>query len=462
MHRIRVILVAALLVPALARAQLQQLKPGWNLFSAQQDVQLGREASAELQKQIPVVHNRELNDYLNVILRKLEPSPYARTLNRDGSRSEMFPFTIQAVHSKVVNAYSLPGGPIFVNTGLIEACENEAQLAGVISHEMSHVVLRHSTNQASKQNLIALPALLAGALVGNSMLGQLAKVGIGVGANSVLLKFSRADESEADYNGAEIMADAGYNPLELANFFEKLEAKAGRQNGFEQFLSDHPNPGNRVAAMHNELQYLPRRKYVTDETGQFEHIKDLVHHLAAPGQLRGSYGDDSHAPSAPTARPSSRLLSYRGQSFSLDYPDNWQVFGDRQANTVTIAPREGLVQGSGGNVAVGYGLETSYYFPQASGVDLNRDTQALIRQLRQSNAGMHIARDARNIEVDGHPALLTTLYSTSPYRGEQEVDVLVTVSRPDGLFYLIFIAPQSEFDQIQRTFEDILRSVRLN
>ena len=449
------------LLPAIVAAQLQQLKPGWNLFSIQQDMQLGREASAEIQSRVAIVHDRQVNDYLNTILHKLEPSPYARTLNRDGSRSEIFPFTIQAIYDKKINAFSLPGGPIFVNTGLIENCDNEAQLAGVISHEMSHVVLRHSTNQASKQNLVALPALLAGALAGNSILGQLSRLGINLGAGSLLLKFSRTDESQADYNGAEIMADAGYNPLELANFFEKLQAKAGRQGGLEEFLSDHPNPGNRVAAMHEELRYVPRKSYVLDQTGQFERIKDIVHHLPPPGHLRGTYGDDAHPPAPPSARPSGRLVSYRGQSFSLEYPDNWQVFGDRQGNTVTIAPRDGLVRGADGQTAIGYGLETSYYFPQVNGVELNRDTQALIRQLRQSNSGMHIGRDSRSIEVDGHPALLTTLYSTSPYRGEQEVDALVTVARPDGLFYLIFIAPQSEFDSIQRTFEDVLRSVRL-
>ena len=441
-------------------AQLQQLRPGWNLFSSQQDVQIGKEASVEVEKRMAVVHNRELDSYLATILGKLEQSPYARTLNRDGSRGELFPFAIHAVYDKNVNAFALPGGPIYVNTGLLELVDNEAQLAGAIAHEMSHVVLRHSTNRASKQNIIALPALLAGALVGNSILGQLAQIGIGFGANSVLLKFSRADEAQADYNGAEIMADAGYNPIELPNFFEKLEAKAGRQGALTQFLSDHPNPGNRVAALNEEVRYLPRRQYVEDETGQLSHIKDVVHHLPAPGQFRGTYGDDGHPPAPPSSRPSTRLRSYRGQSFSLDYPDNWQVFGDQQANTVTIAPREGLVQGSGGQTAIGYGLETSYYFPSNNGVDLNRDTQALIRQLRQSNTGMRIARDARSIAVADQPGLLTTLYSTSPYRGEQETDAVVTVARPDGLFYMIFIAPQSEFDQIQGTFESILRSVR--
>jgi len=459
MRRISALLTILILSASAGLAQLRQLRPGWNLFSAQQDVQLGKEASEQVERRIAVVHDRDVNGYLNTILKKLEQSPNARSLNRDGSRGEMFPFTISAVYDKKVNAFSLPGGPIYVNTGLLEMADNEAQLAGIISHEMSHIVLRHSTNQASKQNLVALPALLAGALVGHSLLGQLTQIGIGVGANSILLKFSRTDEAEADYNGAQIMADARYNPLELANFFEKLQAKTSRQGSLMQFLSDHPNPGNRVAAVSEEIQYFPHRQYVDDETGQFRRIRDIAHHLAGPGQLRGNYGDDAHISPAPTARPSGGMLPYRGQSFSLSYPANWEIFGDRHSNTVTIAPREGLVESAKG-VSVGYGLEVSYFFPIGGSVDLNRDTQALIRQVRQSNKEMRIGRDARSIQVGDGPALLTTLYSSSPYRGEREVDVLVTVTRPDGLFYIVFIAPQSEFDQIQSTFEEIVRSVR--
>ena len=274
--------ICLLLAPMLAVAQLQQLKPGWNLFTPEQDVQLGSEAAMEVERRAAVVHNRELDDYLNVILHKLEQSPYARTLGSDGTRGELFPFSIHVIEDKNVNAFALPGGPIFIHTALIEAAENEAQLAGVIGHEMSHVVLRHSTNQASKQNLVALPALLAEALVGNSMLGQLAKIGIGLGANSVLLKFSRSDEAEADYNGAEMAGDAGYNPLELANFFERLEAKNGRQGVVMQFLSDHPDPGNRVAAVSEEVRYMPRRAYLEDETGRFAEVRNLVQHLARP------------------------------------------------------------------------------------------------------------------------------------------------------------------------------------
>src|SRR5205807_7057699 len=141
--------------------------PVRNLFSAQQDVQLGKEASEELERQIAVVHNRDVNGYLNTILKKLEESPYARTLNRDGSRGERFPFTIRAVYEKKVNAFSLPGGPIYFNTGLLEIADNEGQLAGITSHEMAHMVFRPATNQASMQDLLALPAFLTGEPVGS-------------------------------------------------------------------------------------------------------------------------------------------------------------------------------------------------------------------------------------------------------------------------------------------------------
>ena len=459
------LLAAAILAPSSAPAQLRELRPGFNLFTPAQDVELGQEASVEMQKKLPVVRNRDLDAYLNLLLGKLERSNYARTLSRDGSRGETFPFSIRALADKKINAFSLPGGPIFVNTGSIEAADNEAQIAGVIAHEMSHVVLRHGTKQLTAQNLVQLPLLLAGALTGHTLLGQLTQIGIGFGANSVLLKFSRTDEEQADYNGTEIMADAGYNPVELGRFFEKLETRSGGQGSLEQFLSDHPNPGNRVAAIQDEVRQMPRRPYVLDETGQFSHIKDVVHRLPVPAKLRENLAD-AEAPSAPVPtaaeRPSSQLRLYRGQSFSLEYPDNWQPSGDRRANAVTIAPSSGVVEGPGGRTLVGYGLEVDYYSPPGGAVDLNRDTQELLRRLRQNNPDMRVARDTRSIEVAGQPALLSTLSSRSPYRKEQEVDVLATVARPAGLFYVVFIAPESLFDQAQPVFENVLRSVRFN
>jgi len=419
-------------------AELKQLKPGFNLFSAEQDIQLGREAVPELQKQMTVVHNREVDSYLSLLLHKLEKSTYARTLGRDGSRGELFPFSMHAVSDKKINAFSLPGGPVFINTGAIQEADNAAQLAGVIAHEMSHVVLRHMTNQASKRELVTLPAVLAGAVTGHSLLGQLAQVGIVFTANSALLKFSRSDEEQADYNGAEMMADAGYNPIEMARFFEKLEEKGGRAGAFEEFLSDHPNPGNRIAAISDEVGEMPRRNYVDDETGQLAHVREIVRHMAGPAKVAGG------SP-APSESPSKELATFEGRTFSLRYPGNWQVQRGDGPDAVTIAPRGGLLPES-----VGYGLQANYFAG---------DANALIHRLQKENIDMRIAGEARNIDVAGQPAILNTLDSRSPYGGS-EVDVLVTVARPEGLLYIVFIAPKSEFEKIQPVFEDVLRSVR--
>src|SRR5579862_6312785 len=126
----------------LAGAEVRQLRPGFNLFSVRQDVELGEEASHEITKEMAVVRDREVDAYLAVILAKLERSQYARTLSSGETRDPQFPFSIRLVYDKKINAFSLPGGPLFVNTGAIVAADNEAQLAGVMAHEMSHVVLR--------------------------------------------------------------------------------------------------------------------------------------------------------------------------------------------------------------------------------------------------------------------------------------------------------------------------------
>jgi len=451
------LIIAVLTVTTAGFAQLKDLKPGFNLFSEQQDIELGREAAAEVARQQPIVQNPVLNNYLAGLVQRLARSPHAST---------EFPFSVRAISDKNVNAFALPGGPLFVYTGLITLADNEAQLVGVLAHEMSHIRLRHGTNQASKANLFQLPLMLAGGLAGDGLLGQLTQLGIGLGTGSVLLKMSRTAETQADYNGAQIMAEAGYNPIAMAQLFEKLEAQEGQARS-AQFLSDHPNPGNRVKAVQEQIQQMPRRSYTTD-TRRFARIKDVVTHLPPPAQLRGEYNDGHTAPPAPNARPSKQSKQYRGRAFTFDYPDNWQTFGDPQSAMVTIAPSDSIVRDRNGNVSIGYGAIVSYYFPQSDEVQLRRDTDKLrldtddlVRQMQNTNPGMRAA-EQRSLKVNGYSALVTTLNASSPFQGETEVDQLVTVLRPEGLWYLVFISPESESRYIQPVFDQMLRSVRFS
>src|ERR1700758_1869255 len=272
MKRVAASTMIGILAVALVWAQgPTQFHPGFNLFTKAQDVQLGQENAAQVRKQLTVVHNPYLNDYVTRVGNRLVS---AREAHESG-----FPFTFEVVADPSINAFALPGGPMFINTGLLRAVDNEGQLAGVMGHEMSHVILRHGTNQASKSKLIELPAVLGSQMAGTSMMGQLAQLGIGLGANSVLLKFSRSAESQADLMGSHLMAESGYDPMEMARFFNKLNAQGGGHT--LQFLSDHPNPDNREKAIQEEARKLPQQTYGY-ETGEFQRMKQVIAGIHEP------------------------------------------------------------------------------------------------------------------------------------------------------------------------------------
>src|ERR1700758_955904 len=175
MKRVAASTMIGILAVALVWAQgPTQFHPGFNLFSKDQDVQLGQENAAQVRKQMTVIKDPVLTEYVTREGKRRVSAPEAQESG--------FPFRFAVVADPSINAFALPGGPMFINTGLLRAVDNEAQLAGVMGHEMSHVILRHGTNQASKSKLIELPALLSSQMAGGggSMMGRLAQVGIGL------------------------------------------------------------------------------------------------------------------------------------------------------------------------------------------------------------------------------------------------------------------------------------------
>jgi beta-barrel assembly-enhancing protease len=265
------LVAAAILIAGCASRQPgEALQPGFNMFSKEQDIQLGRELSQQIPQQYPVLRNDFLQSYVDRIGQRLARQPGA----------DNYPYTFTVLNLEEINAFALPGGPTYVNKGLIEAADNEAQLAGVIAHEISHVALRHGTSQASKANLVQLPAALAAGVIDGGVVGQLAHLGIGFGAQSVLLKYSRDAEREADALGARLMGGAGYNPIESARFFEKLEAQGGSRA--PQFLSSHPSPGNRIQLVEAEIRHIPAGRYGYS-TGQFEQAQRIARSIQGSG-----------------------------------------------------------------------------------------------------------------------------------------------------------------------------------
>src|SRR5690242_12806595 len=299
-----------------ARKPGDPLKPGFNLFSRQDDVKVGQENAKQVLQQYDVVKNQAVQDYVQRLGQKLAAMPEARQSG--------FDFTFTVLNVDEINAFALPGGPMFIYTGLLKAVDNEAQLAGVMGHEMSHVILRHGTHEASKANGIQLLIGGLGALIGgDSTAGKLAQAGLGLGGNSFILKFSRDAESEADALGAHLMSESGYDPLQMAKFFEKLAA--GSQQG-PQLLSDHPNPGNREAAISAEMRTLPPRTYGSSSTGPFVRVKKDVAALPPPVKKPAA---DAIAPGStvPAGGVPAGFKRYQGEGFSIIYPDSWQATG---------------------------------------------------------------------------------------------------------------------------------------
>ena len=228
--------------------------PGHASMTRDQQIQLGFRAASQVYQQMPVLpDSSQETQYIRKLGRKLVatiPSQYS------------WPFEFHVIPQKEINAFALPGGPMFVNIGTITAASNEAELAGVMAHEMSHVYMQHSAKQAGKSQTTGAIAGIAGAILGattRGMWGSLAQAGIQFGAQGLILKYSRSDEAQADAVGAIILYKSGYNPQAMADFFKKLAAEG---SGGPQFLSDHPNPGSREAAIQKQISSWPRKTYI--------------------------------------------------------------------------------------------------------------------------------------------------------------------------------------------------------
>src|SRR5881396_2344339 len=236
-----------------------------NRFKPADDVRLGRQAAAEAEQQFPLLRDAEVTAYVESVGQRLVASIPPEF------RHPEFRFYFKVINARDINAFALPGGPMYVNRGMIEAARTEGEMAGVMAHELSHVALRHGTAQATKAQKYAVGAGVAGILgtiLGGPAVGQLAQLPIG----AYFLKYSREYETEADLLGARIMANAGYDPRDLANMFRTIEAQGGGGGGF---LSDHPSPANRYARINQEAQYLRVSAQTRDDI-EFRSIKERL------------------------------------------------------------------------------------------------------------------------------------------------------------------------------------------
>lgn len=447
-----VFLCLSFVLPQNVSAQRTQLKPGWNMFSPQQDIDLGKRAAGDATKLLPPCNAPKVDAYLTELGTRL-----ASKLPTGGVP---YPFEFHCVNDKAVNAFALPGGYVFVNRGAIEFADNESQLAGVMAHELSHVALRHGTNQATKaqatQGFLGIASGIFGGSTGGALLTQLGAFAAG----GVLLRYSRSAESQADVMGTQVLHDTGYDPRAMAQFFEKLEAESKGKNPPE-FFSDHPNPEHRIERVDEEIDKLGGvRPNAKRDSAEFEAIKREV--LALPVAKKPAPGA-AGAMAAP-APPSGNFAAYQASSYTLKYPDNWKKYPDSSGGGVSFAPEGGVVEDGGGHAALAYGLIVGVGKAQGDPNDwsaLDNATREVLQGLKQSNPNMKISRQTERVRLNGQLGLSTYLSNDSPVGG-QETDWVITTLRPEGLVYFVCVAPQSAFSNYDRTFSSILDSVRFS
>jgi hypothetical protein len=427
------------------------LKPPWNIYSPSTDIQVGKQNAQLMMQKLPLCNDPKVDQYLTNLGLKL--------VSKLDQRGATYPWEFHCVNDKSINAFALPGGYVFVNRGAIEAADNESQLAAVMGHELSHVTLRHGTAQATKAQFAQGAATIFGGIFGGSTGGALLTQGVALGAGGLLLRYSRTDETQADVSGTQVLYDAGYDPRAMSQFFEKLEAESKGKNP-PQFLSDHPNPGNRVERVDEEIEKLggvpPNAKR---DSAEFEAIKREV--MALPVAKKSAGAIPVGDPAQPPSPPSARFAEYKGTAFTMSYPDNWGV--SESDGGAAFAPKNGIVQGSDGQGALAYGIIVNTRSEQLDPKDSNalaNATQRLIDDLRKTNPNLKVVQRASSVRLNGQPGLSTYLSNDSPVGG-QETDWLITVAQPKGLMSFLCVAQQEKYSDYDKTFSAILDTVRL-
>jgi hypothetical protein len=442
----------------LAGAQTRVVPPD-NTYTVAQDVEMGRQAAAEVRRTLPLMRDDNVTSFVQDTGRRLVSAIPAEL------RHPEFEYTFEVVNVKEINAFALPGGPMFVNRGMIEAARTDGEVAGVMAHELSHVILRHGTAQASKATRYGVGQIagaVLGAIVGGGW-GQVISTGTQFGLGTAFLRFSREFERQADLEGAQMMARAGYDPNDMANMFKTIQKQGG--SGGPKWLSDHPDPGDRSGYIQTEARAL-RVDNPIRNTREFAQVQAHLKQLPPAPSTEQATKNAGRSPvgttgaGLPTGRvdpPSPSFQTYtEGNVFRVSVPSNWRELPGNSA--VTFAP-EGAYGQSNGQSVFTHGVEIGSARNESH--DLQTATNELLASLGQGNPGLSRPSRYDRVNVGGRQGLRAVLSNTSS-AGEPENIVIFTSQLRDGaLFYAVAVAPRSDFPSYSRIFDRVISSIQL-
>ena len=455
-------LVAALwILPLAAISQTQIIAPK-NKYPVNTDVTEGNKAASQVEKQFPILNDADATAYVTRVGQSLVAAIPARF------NQPAFNYRFKIVNARDINAFALPGGPMFVDRGMIEAAHNEGEMAGVMAHEISHVALRHATAQATEQSKLKNQLGVIGLILGGAVVGGQAGAQLGAaGAAAWMTKYSRAYETQADTLGSQIMAAAGYDPHDLANVFKTIQQQEGGR-GAPEWLSDHPDPGNRIQNIDREATRLNVSPNPIKITRDFERVQArlrVMPHARSLAEIQKDVqkgGGTTQNPATSSARysgtvqtPSSRVRTYSGMSgVRINVPSNWRDLAS--GGDVQFAP-----DGAYGDQGITHGVMIGSYSGRNN--DLTRDSQDYVSELLQGNSYLRQRGSLSQAYFAGRKGYTAVLAGRSPITGRTEVVTIYTAGLRNGsLFYFATVVPDNESQDYSSAFRNMLSSIRLN
>jgi hypothetical protein len=457
-------------VAVIADAQTK-LKPGFNLFSPQDDVQIGQQSAIEAEQQLPILNDPQITAYVNSIGQRL-------AANANGPQ---FQYHFKVVNSSDINAFALPGGFVYINRGILDNARNEGEVAGVMAHEISHVALRHGTHQASKAYLAQAGISILGGLLGGKVGAGTAEVinAIGgFGLNALFLKYSRDIETQADVRGSQILTASGYTPVDMINFFKTLERVDPSKK--TNFLADHPAPPDRIARIEQEARLLHVSDTPTENVAQLRNIQSRLGGFGASrstpisqASASSSTGGRTRTASRGTMNvnvpaPSNSWNSFTSRAgvYRVSYPSNWQAY-DSGSFGVTIAPPGGIGNVNGTSDVV-YGALINHYDPfgnmPAGNISLQSATQDLVAEIQRGSSYLRLVNNsAQRLQLAGGTGLAATLRGVDPATGiDERVTVVTRQLSDEHLLYLLFITPERDAANYNNVLNEMVRSLQIN
>ena len=440
------------------------VKPPKNKYTPKQDVELGREAAAEVRKQYPLIKDERIARYLGTLGDRLVAAAPTEL------KESVYEYSFTPVNLKEINAFALPGGPMFVHRGMFDAAASEGEVVGVMAHELSHVLLRHGTaNMTKAQNpwlqFGQIAGLLGGAVVGGAAGSAIAQ-GSQFGLGTVLLRYSRDYERQADLLGSQIMARAGYDPRALAHMFETIERESKNSGGNgPQWMSSHPDPGNRTQYITREAALVAIASPADDS--EFQPMKAAFAALPAAKSTselakgRSSSGGESvqavGTPGQPVPPPSRQYRDIRGgKVFEASVPTNWTTLSSTSA--IKVVPQNGYGPYNGQTI-FSHGVE--FGVAKAASRDLQEATDAWLKAVTQNNSGLRTDGAQQTVRLSQQSAISTPLVNPSPLGGLERITVYTTFLADGNLFYSMTIAQENDADAFREAFQRVVESIRL-